>query len=192
MIAEQIRHGADYDLFLSANEEYVDRLIRDGRANRSTKTRYATGRLGLWSTKSLRWNDLRSAKALAIANPQHAPYGSAAKQALEHEGLWSVLQDRIVYGENVRQTLQFAQTANADAAIVAWSLVKDKGGWLLPAEWHRPIIQAAVVPKRSRNPETAKRLLSFLLSSEGRKLLAEFGFFPVTPSPRTQPVSPAR
>jgi molybdate transport system substrate-binding protein len=192
MIAEQIRHGADYDLFLSANEEYVDRLIRDGRANRSTKTRYATGRLGLWSTKSLRWNDLRSAKALAIANPQHAPYGSAAKQALEHEGLWSVLRDRIVYGENVRQTLQFAETANADAAIVAWSLVKMKGGQLLPAEWHQPIVQAAVIPNRTRNAEAAMRLLKFLLSSEGQKLLAEFGFSPATPFPRSQPASPAR
>jgi molybdate transport system substrate-binding protein len=192
MIAEQIRHGADYDLFLSANEEYVDRLIRSGSADPASKTRYATGRLGLLSIKSLQWKDLRSVKTLAIATPQHAPYGAAAKQALEHEGLWSVLQSRIVYGENVRQTLQFAQTGNADAAIVAWSLVKDKGGQLLPAEWHQPIIQAAVIPNRSRNAQSAKRLLSFLLSSEGRKLLAEFGFSPVTPVPQSQPASPGR
>ena len=126
LLAEQIRHGADYDVYLSANEAYVDRLIREGHAYPATKTRYAVGRIALWSAKSLIWRDLSRAKTLAIANPQHAPYGLAAKQALEHEGLWTLLKDRIVYGENVRQTLQFAQTANADASIVAWSLVKGK------------------------------------------------------------------
>jgi molybdate transport system substrate-binding protein len=192
MLAEQIRHGADYDVFLSANEAYIDKLIGDGRADSATKSRYAAGRIALWSSKQLTWRDLRGIKALAIANPQHAPYGSAAKQALVHEGLWTVLQNRIVYGENVRQTLQFAQTANADAAIVAWSLVKETGGQLIPAEWHQPIIQAGVVPNRSRNPAAAKELLRFLLSADGQKLLSQFGFSPVTPSPQSQSASPER
>jgi molybdate transport system substrate-binding protein len=192
MLAEQIRHGADYDVFLAANQRYIDDLISSGSVDPSSKTLYAVGRLGLYSNKSIQWNSLGSVRTLAIANPQHAPYGLAAKQALEHQKLWEGLQKKMVYGENVRQAFSFAETGNADAAIVAWSLVKDRGAFLIPSEWHAPIIQSGAIPKRSRNPEGAKKLLRFLLSAEGQKLLAQHGLSPVPSSLQTPPASPAR
>lgn len=192
MLAEQIAHGADYDVFLAANERFVDTLMQNKAALSGSKVVYAFGRLGLYSRKSLNWSDLRSVRTLSIANPQHAPYGLAARQALEHEGLWKELQKRIVFGENVRQALQFAETGNADAAIVAWSLIKDRGAYLIPNEWHATIVQSGAIPKQSRNPQAARRFLSFLLSADGRKLLAQYGFSPAPLTPQTQPSSPVR
>jgi molybdate transport system substrate-binding protein len=192
MLAEQIRHGADYDLFLAANEKYIDDLVSADSLRPGSKTLYATGRIGLYGRKPLQWSDLSTVKTLSIANPQHAPYGLAAKQALEHENLWKALQPRIVMGENVRQALRFAETGNVDAAIVAWSLVKDKGAVMLPSEWHQPIVQTAAIPKRSQNPEAAKRLLNFLLSAEGQRILSQHGFSPAPTAPQNRSASPAR
>ena len=192
MLSQQIRHGADYDLFLSANERYIDELVSSAAVDPASKVVYAQGRLGLWSVRNITFGDVVSVRNLAIANPDHAPYGQAAKEALVHGGLWEQVRKKTVYGENVRQALQFAETSNADAAIVAWSLVKDKGGQLLPAEWHNPIRQSAAIPARSRNKEAARMLLSFLLSPPGQKILAQNGFFPVPTTLRTQPASPAR
>ena len=192
MLAQQIRHGADFDLFLSASEAYVTDLERQGVIVPKSNVRYALGRIGLWSTKKIRFEDILSVRTVAIANPQHAPYGRAAQQALEHRGMWEEIRPRLVFGENVRQALRFAETANADAAIVAWSLVKDKGGQLLPAEWHLPIVQAAAIPKRGRNPEAADRVVRYLLSPLGQKLLAARGFSPAPTAPRNQSASPGR
>lgn len=192
MLAQQIRHGAEFDVFLSANERFVDELVRDRAVDAISKVSYAEGRIGLWSKKRMNFAGLSQARAIAIANPGHAPYGQAAKEALEHEGVWNRVRQHIVYGENVRHALQYARTGNADAAIVAWSLVKDDGGQLLPAEWHKPIRQTAAIPVRSRNPEAAKRFLTFLLSSDGRKILGQAGFSPAPTTPQTQSASPAR
>lgn len=192
MLAQQIRHGAEFDLYLSANEHYVDELIRAGGAHASSKVVYAQGRIGLWSAKNLALSDLPSLRALAMANPAHAPYGQAAKEALEQQGLWSRVANRMVFGENVRQALRFAETGNADAAIVAWSLVKDKGGQLLPAEWHKPILQTAAIPVRSRNREAAQKLLTFLLSPAGQRVLAQSGFFPAPTAPQSRSASPVQ
>ena len=125
MLSQQIRHGADYDLFLSANERFVDELVSAGAVEPGSKVVYAHGRIGLWSAKNLAFSALAEVRNLSIANPDHAPYGQAAKEALIHERIWDRVRPRTVYGENVRQALQFAETGNADAAIVAWSLVKD-------------------------------------------------------------------
>jgi molybdate transport system substrate-binding protein len=192
MLAEQIARGAEYDVFLAANERFVDRLVENKAVAIDSKVVYATGRIGLYSRKSLQWRDLRSVRTLAIANPQHAPYGLAAKQALEHEGLWQDLQKRVVFGENVRQALRFAETENADAAIIAWSLVKDKGAHLIPAEWHQPIVQSGAIPRQSGNPRAARQFLNFLLSADGQRLLTRYGFSPAPPTPQTRPASPAR
>lgn len=191
-LAEQIRHGADFDMYLAANERFVDGLIRDGAALGSSKVVYATGRLGLYSKRQIQWSNLAGVKTLAIANPQHAPYGAAAKEALVHEKLWEPMKNRIVLGENVRQAFRFAETGNADAAIVAWSLVADRGGRLVPQEWHAPILQSGAIPKRTRNPEAAARLLRFLASIDGQKLLARYGFWPAPQVPQSQHASPAR
>jgi molybdate transport system substrate-binding protein len=172
-LSRQIRHGAEFDLFLSASKAYIDAL--GDAADPSTITPYARGRIAVWSRKGLQWKDLRSAAHIAIANPVHAPYGLAARQALERQGLWGAVESRIVYGESVRQAWQFASTGNADVAVIAWSLVHRSGGQILPESWHDPILQVGVIPKRSRNLDAARRIMSWLTSEAGQKLLAGHG-----------------
>jgi molybdate transport system substrate-binding protein len=171
-LARQIRHGAEFDLFLAASRSYLEQL----GAEVMSPTPYALGRLAVWSRKGLKWKDLNSAREIAIANPVHAPYGLAARQAMERQGLWPAIQEKVVYAENVRQALQFAATANADVALVAWSLVHKDAGQLLPASWHDPIVQTAAIPRRSRNPEAARRFLAWLTSEAGQRALVAGGF----------------
>lgn len=180
MLASQIRAGAPYDVMLSANERYVHELARDGFLVDGSVAVYGLGRLGLWSAggRVRRLEDLASSRVVrvAIANPAHAPYGVAAREALERAGIWKALESRVVLGENVRQGLQFAESGNAEAALVAWSLVKDRGGILVPAELHAPIRQAGGMVKGSRQSALARRFLEFLTGSQGRKILEEAGF----------------
>jgi molybdate transport system substrate-binding protein len=122
--------------------------------------------------------DARFAK-IAIANPEHAPYGRAAQQALEKAGVWDAVKPRLVFGENVQQTLQFAQTGNADAAIVALSLaiVTDGGTYLTIDEGdHKPIDQALVVCSRGTNKEGGRQFAAFVNGDEGRVVMRRFGF----------------
>jgi molybdate transport system substrate-binding protein len=179
-LARQIENGAPYDVFLSASEQYVRELANNGFLDPSSVTIYATGRLGLWSAdgsvKTLEDLLKASVKHIAIPNPQFAPYGVAARKALETRGLWKKLESKIVYGENVRQTLQFAESRNADAVITSWSLLKDRGV-MLPAEWHDPIRQAGGVVKRSSQAARAREFLMFLQKPEGRRILTSGGLF---------------
>jgi molybdate transport system substrate-binding protein len=178
-LAQQIRNGAPFDLFLSADERTTKDLVEDGHLDQGIVV-YAQGRLGLWSREGLAasFNDLKNpgVKFIAIANPEHAPYGIAARRALETQGLWDTIQPKIVYGENVRQALQLAESGNADAVITSWTLLKGRGV-LLPAAWHDPIRQSAGVVKSSTQQELARRFLNFLMSAEGRKILEDGGLF---------------
>jgi len=179
-LVQQIQNGAPFDVFLSADENYVRDLIRSGDLYPEI-TVYALGRLGLWSksgtVKSI--DDLKKpeVKHIAIANPGHAPYGVAARKALETRGLWTQLQPKIVYGENVRQAMQFAETGNADAVITSWTLLIGRGV-LLPAEWHDPIRQSGGVVKSSKQAMAARQFLQFLTSPDGHKILQAGGLFP--------------
>ena len=180
LLARQIASGAPYDVFLSADEARVKELVDSGALVRETVVHYAQGRLGLWG-KGGRVGSLADLITpailhIAIANPTHAPYGAAARQALERAGLWAKLSGKIVYGETVRQAFEFAQSGNAEAAIVAWSLVSDRGGILLPANLHSPIRQTGGVVKSSQHADAARRFLLFLISSEGRRILQAHGF----------------
>ncbi len=179
LLARQIENGAPYDVYLSANERFVAELVDSRRLLPDSVRLYALGRVGLWS-KSGRYHNLTDLlapgmKHLAIPNPAHAPYGVAAREALKSRGIWSALESRIVYGENVQQALQFAESGNADAVLTAWSLVFNKGGVLLPAEWHSPIRQTGAVVAGSRHPDAARRFLDFLTSRGGKALLAQHG-----------------
>lgn len=174
-LARQIRAGADFDVYLAASRTFVDDLVRDGMADRADVVLYARGRIAFYSKKGLEWDKLKQAERISIANPALAPYGVAAKQALERRGLWKDVESKIVYGENVRQAWQFAATGNADAGITSWSLVYDKGGKLLPAEWHDPIEQTGTIPRRSRHPKEARRFLDWLVSEAGQKVLGDHG-----------------
>lgn len=179
MLARQIEQGAPFDVYLSANEEYVKQLVERGKLDPATVSVYAIGRLGLWSKEGA-INDLKQltagrVKHIAIANPAHAPYGMAAREALQTSGLWDQLQPRLVYGENVRQALQFAESGNADVALTAWSLVFDRGGVLVADGIHGPIRQTGGALASSKRPELAREFLSFLKGPAGREVLASHG-----------------
>jgi molybdate transport system substrate-binding protein len=181
-LATQIRGGAPYDVYLAASYDYARDLQTSGHLTQGSVTVYATGRLGIFSIQT----QLRSVEALtrpevkhiAIANPAHAPYGVAARQFLQRSGLLDRLKPKLVYGENVRQTLQLAESGNADIALVAWSLVLDKDGVLLPGGGHDPIRQAGGIVASSPRKEDARRLFDLLKSPDGQALLKRFGFDP--------------
>ena len=182
VLAKQAENGAPFDVFLSASENYVKDLVSREVAVNDTAVVYATGRLGLWSsTGTVReLEDLLkpNVQHVAIANPAHAPYGMAAKEALESHGLWTKLRAKLVYGENVRQALQFAESGNADAVLTAWALVKAKPGAveLGPKGSYRPLRQAGVALKTSREGKAAAEFLRFLMSAEAQTIFRDAGF----------------
>lgn len=178
IITAQVKAGAPFDVILLANRSYVDELNRDGRLEPGTSVTYAEGRLAYWSKAGLKWADLETptVRHIAIANPAHAPYGAAARQVLERTGLWNKLQSKLVYGENVRQALQFAETGNADVVITSWSLLRTKGGELINPDLHAPITQAGAVVATSGNKPQARRFMEFLMGAEGGRILREHGF----------------
>jgi molybdate transport system substrate-binding protein len=181
MLARQIQQGAPYDVYLSANEGFVRDLVRSGHVVADSVRFYAYGRIALWSKRRAiqSLSELLDNRVLhvAIANPTHAPYGMAAREALKNQLIWDKLKPKLVYGENVRQAFEYAHSGNADAVITAWTLVFDRGGILLPGKWHRPIRQAGGVVKASRQQQAARRFLTFLAGSEGGKLLRKGGLF---------------
>jgi len=174
MLARQIANGAPFDLLLSANRAYIDDLVRESAVRSDSIRVYGKGRIALWPLKSL--DELRrpEIRHIAIPNPKHAPYGVAARQALEKAGLWKTLEGKIVYGENVRQALQYAESGNADAVITSWTLLQGRGT-LLAESLHQPIIQAGAVTSVTSQPMLAARFLQFLTDGEGVPILARFG-----------------
>ena len=188
-LVAQIRHGAPYDVFLSADLAYPSSLIASGDAEAKSLITFATGRLVLWTTQpNVNFSSLTAAledpaiRKLAMANPDTAPYGQAAKQALEHLGAWSKLKGKLVLGENITQTAQFVETGNADAGLVALSLVlspklKNRGRWIeVPNDAHAPLAQGAVMTRRGANNPVAQRYLDFLQSKTARKVFGEYGY----------------
>jgi molybdate transport system substrate-binding protein len=185
-LAKQISEGAPYDVFAAANVSYVDEVVRAGACDASSQARYARGRIALWSKRGLvapptSLADLahpRFAK-IAIANPAHAPYGKAARDALERAGVWKLIEPRVVYGENVQQAFQFARSGNAEVAIVALSLaLVSEGGVSLPVEAaaHAAIDQALVVCQRGKNPDAARAFTRHVNSPAGRAIMQRYGF----------------
>jgi molybdate transport system substrate-binding protein len=186
----QIVSGAPFDLFLSADEEYPRKLVDTGAAVAESLTPYAAGRLVLWVPKESPLDAaqglaaLRDARArrVAIANPQHAPYGRAAEAALRAAGLLDQVQDRLVLAENVAQAAQFAESGNADAALLPLSLALapalTRGGKhaVLPETLHPPLLQAAVVTRHGRRNLAAAGFLRFLVGREGRAILDRWGY----------------
>lgn len=185
MLARQVRAGAPYDVYLSANEQFVRDLAKDGLLLEDSIRSYATGRLGLWSASGR----VRSVKKLAgsdvlhiaIPNPQHAPYGVAAEQFLRRGGVWEQVRPKLLLAENVRQAFEYARTGNADAVLTSWTLLFDKGAILLPASGHAPIRQAGGVVRGAKNERAGLAFLEYLMGVEGQKLLLRFGLFPPQP-----------
>ena len=185
MLTRQIENGAPMDLFAAANVDYINQLEQKGLIVSGTKAIYARGRITLWTTadsslKIEKVADLAHAdvRRIAIANPDHAPYGLAAQQALQAAGIWDAVKPKLVYGDNIRQTLQYAETGNVDVAIVALSLSQQsKGRWtLIPEELHQPIDQGLAVIKSTRNEAAAREFESFVTGPQGKTILAKYGF----------------
>ncbi len=185
----QIKNGAPFDVFLSADLRYPRELGAAGAADPGTITLYAIGQLVLWTKRpDLDLADFAAlvrsplVQKFAIANPAHAPYGRAAQQVLEKLGVWADAQPKLVLGENIAQTAQFVQTGNADAGIVALSLVlapalRATGRWVeISAALHEPLEQAAVLTKRGAANPVAVRYLAFLRSPVARVTFERHGF----------------
>ena len=184
-LAQQIEQGAPVDLFAAANVSFVDDLEKRGLILPDTKALYAQGRITIWTPKDsplnlTRLEDLARAdvKKIAIANPDHAPYGIAAREALQAAGVWDAVKDKIVFGENIRQTLQYAESGNVDAAIVALSLSIGSDGryTLVPAELHKPLNQALAVIKSAPHETAARRFATYINSEAGRAVMRKYGF----------------
>ena len=184
-LAKQLSEGAPFDLFAAASSAFVDSAVKAGACDAASKASYARGHIVVWTkhggavVRSLEDLQNPEIKHIAIANPEHAPYGKAAREALTKAGLWGALEGKIVQAENVRQALQFAQTGNADVAIIARSLVAqgDTGNQLaVDPALHGPIEQTLVVCKHGKSSDGARAFAQLTLSSDGQALLQRYGF----------------
>jgi molybdate transport system substrate-binding protein len=180
-LAEQVRQGAPFDVYLSAARSYCEPLQQDGLLDGECRP-YALGRLVAWSrdTAIQSLDDLRQNGNLRIvlANPRYAPYGLAAEQALRSAGIWDGIEPQLVYADSVSHAFQMAKTGNADVALVAIALVKEEGGNSLPvdAALHEPIEQVAAVLNSSAKKDIARAFVAYLSGPESRRLLETYGF----------------
>jgi molybdate transport system substrate-binding protein len=188
-IHAQLRQRAPYDVFLSADIAYPRDLVSRGIGSGADLFTYATGRLVVWvplgSKLAIERDGLRAlegAARIAMANPRHAPYGRAAEEAMRGAGIWDRVKGRLVLGENVAQAAQFAQSRAADAGIIAKSLALApelrKGGryWDVPDHMHPPLTQGGLILPWAISRAGAIQFRDYLLSENGRRILAAYGF----------------
>jgi molybdate transport system substrate-binding protein len=188
----QIRQGAPFDVFLSADVDYPRRLVAEKLAVADSLFTYGVGRIVVWvpaqsalDPASLRMRTLQQAavKHVAIANPQHAPYGKAAEAALRSTGVYADVADKLVTGENIAQTFEFVESGAADAGIVALSLALAPSAsgrgkyWEIPLADYPPIVQGGVILNRARGSRAAAAFREFLLAPAGRRILKQYGFY---------------
>lgn len=184
-LAQQIEQGAPFDVFLAANRAYVEGLAEKGVIEPDSVRAYARGSLvlavhqdvGAWLTAL---NDLRkpAVRKVAIANPEFAPYGRAAKQALEAAGLWEELQPKLAQAESVRQALQFVETGNAEVGLVSRANAGSEALRIIPIDpaLYEPLEQALGVVKGSKRREDAEKFVDFVLGEVGQGMLSDLGF----------------
>ena len=187
-IYAQIRHGAPFQVFLSADQTKPLALEKDGLAIPDSRFTYAVGALVLWSAKpDFIDENLKPLKSgefnkLAIANPKLAPYGAAAVEVLETLGFHKATQPKWVMGENIAQTYQFVFTRNADLGFVALSQVMAKGhiksgsSWIVPSDMHQPIRQDAILLKKAADNAAARAFLKYLHSQSAKAIIHNFGY----------------
>jgi len=184
-LAQQIEHGAPFDVFAAADTEHIDELARKNLIIPSTRAIYARGKLVLWVPDERvpveRLEDLArpGVKHIAIANPQLAPYGRAAVETLHALHLWDAVQPKIVYGQNISTATQYAATGNVDAAFTALALVNDKtrGRKIeIPESLHAPIDQAIAVVRSTSKPDQARKFVEFITGAQARGVLRRYGY----------------
>jgi molybdate transport system substrate-binding protein len=188
----EIRNQAPFDVFLSADSEYPRKLAQEGFADARSMFIYGVGRIVVWVPQESPLDVARlqihaleadSVKHIAIANPQHAPYGRAAEAAMRSLGVYDRVASKLVLGENIAQTLQFVQSGAADAGIVALALAlapatRARGRyWEIPLDAYPKIEQAGVVLSHAANPDAAREFCAYLQSDAARARLKEFGFY---------------
>ncbi|MFA5243645.1 MAG: molybdate ABC transporter substrate-binding protein [Sulfuricella sp.] len=184
----QIASGAPFEVFLSADDEIPLRLEKEGHAVAGSRTTYAIGKLVLWSPRPGYVDDkgevLRGGgfTRLAVANPKTAPYGAAARELMERQGLRQTLQPRLVQGESIAQAYQFVASGNAELGFVALSQVRNESGeirgslWLVPQALYTPIRQDAVLLAKGRGKAAAGQFMAYLGSPKAAAIIQSFGY----------------
>jgi molybdate transport system substrate-binding protein len=184
-LAQQIEHGAPFDVFAAADTEHIDELARKDLILRSTQAIYARGKLVLWVPEARvpveHIEDLARAGVthVAIANPKLAPYGRAAVETLQALHLWETVRPKIVYGQNISATTQYAATGNADAAFTALALVHDinRGRKIVvPENLHAALDQAIAVVRSTAKADQARKFVDFIMSEKAREVLNRYGY----------------
>ncbi|GAE35050.1 molybdate ABC transporter substrate-binding protein [Halalkalibacter akibai] len=183
LLTQQIQEGAPFDLFASAHESYVDKLVEVGAIIPNSKNYYAIGRIVIMGESPGRNLDEQllldpEIRTITIANPEHAPYGKAAKEALEAWGIWEEVEPKLVYAENIRQAYQYVESGNADIGIIALALMTntDYTYELIDESNHQPIVQALGITKQTEMEEESRLFADFMLSARGQEILMKYGF----------------
>jgi len=189
----QIKHGAPFEVFFSADQTTPQRLVHEGAAFKDTQVTYAIGKLVLWTRRdnhaAFSESILKagSFRRLSIANPKLAPYGAAARQVMEGLGVWDLLQGQLVMGENITQAHQFVASGNADLGFVAFSQIPRSGAnsepeggvWVIPQKLYSPLKQDAVLLRAGKSSAAAKSFLEFVKTKRAQTLIAATGYDPV-------------
>jgi molybdate transport system substrate-binding protein len=183
LLAKQIEQGAPFYLFAAANKSFVDQVVKTRKCDESTSQLYSRGRLVLWSKSGApaKLADIVDPKykRIGIANPDHAPYGKAARQALEKAGIYAQVKDRLVLGENISATMTYAKEGSVDVALVALSLAIQTDAQLyspVELDLHEPLEQTLVVCGKGAEAAAARQLADFIVSTDGRAIMERYGF----------------
>lgn len=186
-LTQQIKNGAPVDVFAAADTKSIAGLADEDIITKDSVKNYTQGSIVLVPSKTAKvsvkyLNDLKNkdVKIIAIANPETAPYGKAAQDALVAAGIWDKIKDKVVFGKNIDETLTYVKTGNADAAIVAKSLVYGTDQTYYEYKYwkqlYNPIVQALGVVKSSKNTDSAVKFADFVMSAEGQKIMSNFGY----------------
>jgi molybdate transport system substrate-binding protein len=184
-LAQQIENSAPYDVYAAADVDHVEQLDKKGLLLPGSRAVYATGILALWipagsAAKIGGVDDLvqPAVKVIALAKPELAPYGLAARETLQRLGIWDRVQSRIVYADNINMAKQYGTTGNADAVFTAYSLVLKEAGKVIRVDekLHNPIDQALGIVAASKHRDTAQQFVDFLLRGQGREILGNSGY----------------
>lgn len=182
-LTQQIENGAPFDVFLSADVEHVDQLIKNGFVFSDSRAIYARGLLVVWAPRQPNLHTLSDlakpeVRAIALAKPELAPYGAAAVETLKNSGLWDKVEKKIVYAPSIAIAKQFADTGNAEAAFTALALTVENPAnkFIVDEKLHKPIEQALGIVKASKEQKNARALTAFLAGPQAREILKRFGY----------------
>lgn len=185
-LAAQLKEGAPFDLFMAANVKFVDDATASGECLGDSKKIYARGHVVMWSKEGAKHappaklDGLADGKyeTIAVAQPDQAPYGAAAKAALEKLGVWKKIEKRVIYGTNIEDTMKLAESGNAEVALIALSqVIKAKGTFVaIPDELHDPLDQALVVCKNGKQQALAGKFVEFMATPEVKDLMKSYGY----------------